>query len=321
MRDLPALRREMGLPNPPTIRVTLATADGKSEIEIDALTARDRRFPLAVPKPGGFRILNDGGADWEKIGYFWVRDCYSAGAKAVADAMPNVRDTKGIIVDLRDNEGGSLEPLEILAAHLLPADKPRRAVGTNVVWADRGEIYGAVVTPDTKGLSDAGKRVVADFRTQFKSAWQPPKGRQTETLTELLARKESEPNLAPYNSEHFPKAFHYTGQVVVLYNHRCFSAAEITLDALRDFDNVTLVGTPTTAGGAGDGERHQLANSKLDVILAKDVHLRADGTLIDGVGVAPDVVAQPDGDTYTGGRDRMLDVAIDVLRKKIAAKK
>lgn len=322
IRDLPMLRREMGLPNPAKIRVTLATADGKSEVELEAPTTRDRRFPFPVPRPDEFRILDDGGADWEKLGYVWIRDCYGLGTESVIRAMPNLRDSKGIVLDLRDNEGGNAGPLEILAAHLLPPDKPRRATGSFTYWAGVGEVIGdAAIVPETEGLSDAGKQVIADFRGNFEPTWQPPKRRATESRTQFLARKEAEPKLAPYRHERFPKTYHYPGQVVVLYNHRCFSAAEITLSALKGLDNVTLVGTPTTAGGAGSGEGHRLNNSQLDVILAKSVYLCADGTPIDGMGVKPDVVVQPDGDTYTGGRDRMLDVAIKVLREKIAAKK
>lgn len=316
LQDLPFVRRELGLPNPPTIRVTLASADRKSEVEIDAPTIKFQRFHFPVPKPDS-RTTDD------NIGYVWISDPSSHGAGVMVREMPKLKGTRGLILDLRDNEGGAgLDTLQLAAAYLLPRDRPRRAVGEIVHWQGDGWATntGEVAT-DHKGLSAGGRQVVADFQKAIKRTWQPPKSRATESRTIFLARPEAEPTLFPYNHERFPKTHAYTAPVVVLFNHRCFSAAEIFLAGIRDVGGVTLVGNAPTAGGAGSGKWHSLTNSGLKVVLANQAFVRADGTLIDGKGVEPDVVAELDADYYLGGRDRMLEKAIEVLKAKIAARK
>jgi len=56
-------------------------------------------------------------------------------------------------------------------------------------------------------------------------------------------------------------------------------------------------------------------------MLSKSVFVRPDGTLIDGRGIVPDYVVEPDADYYLGRRDRMQERAIEVLKKKIDARK
>jgi C-terminal processing protease CtpA/Prc len=62
-------------------------------------------------------------------------------------------------------------------------------------------------------------------------------------------------------------------------------------------------------------------HSGLDVILSQSAFVRSDGTLLDGRGVMPDVVVEPDADYYVGKQDRMLEKAIDVLKGKIELRK
>jgi hypothetical protein len=318
LRDLPALRREMKLPSPAHILVKLASTDGKSEVEFSAPVARDRRHAFQVPRPAESRLVDD-----EDFGYLWLGDCLGLGVKTFLQEWPKLQKTKGLILDLRDNEGGMLQLLDEVAARLLPTDRPRKAVGTWVnPKGDRHTFSGGLeVTPDTHGLSAAGRAVVTDFKKWFKPAWRPPKGRETESRIHLLARFDAESGLRG-NDPGRPKTPGYDKPVVVLFNHRTFSAAEIFAASLRRLDNVTLVGTATTAGGGGtESWRAPLKHSRLRLILASGVYLRADGTLIDGRGVAPDIVVEPDADTYIGGRDRMLDKAIEALKMKAGGRK
>lgn len=314
LQELPFLRRALRLPNAPTIPVRLASADRKSEVEFDAPTNKYQRFHFAVPKPE-CRIL-DG-----NIGYLWISDPSSNGTEIIINGMPKLRETRGLVLDLRDNEGGAgLETLRVIVAYLLPHDRPRRAIGELVHW--RGDVWkDDEVSTHTRGLSAEGRRLVSTFQESIKRTWQPPKGRATESRTVFLARAEAEPELQPYDDERFPKTYAYTAPVVVLFNQRCFSAAEIFLAGIREVDGVTLVGSASTVGGGGSSEQFRLRNSGLDVCLSRFVFVRADGTLIDGRGIMPDVVVEPDSDYYLGVRDRMLEQAVTVLTRKIDGRK
>jgi len=316
LQELPFLRRELHVPDAPTIRVRLASPDHKEEVEIDAPTSAHQRWHFAVPKPD-WRIL-DG-----NIGYLWVQDPASGGAETIIRGMPKVRDARGLIIDLRDNGGGAgLDTLQIVCDYLLPPDRPRIAVGEIVHWrGDRWHTNTGEVSANTEGLSAEGRRFLTAFEQRFERKWQPPEGRATESRTVFLARAEAEPDLFPYKIDRWPKAYTYTAPVVVLFNHRCFSAAEIFLAGIREVPGVTLVGSAATAGGGGSPEFHRLRHSGLDVILSDTVFVRRDGTLIDGRGIAPDVVVEPDADSYVSARDRMLERAVEVLEEKIRVRK
>jgi hypothetical protein len=316
LQELPFLRREMGLPDAPAIRARLASPDGEAEVEIEAPTNPYQRWHFAVPRPD-WRIL-DG-----NIGHLWIKDPASGGAEAIVRGMPELRDTRGLIIDLRDNGGGAgLDTLQLICGYLLPPDHPRIAAGRIIHWqGDRWSTNTGEISTETEGLSAEGRRFLEAFERRFERRWQPPKGRPTESRTVFLARAEAEPNLFPYNHDRWPKSSPYTAPVVVLFNHRCFSAAEIFLAGIREAPGVTLVGSASTAGGGGSSELYRLRHSGLDVILSHAVFVRRDDTPIDGRGIVPDVVVEPDADYYLGGRDRMLERAVDVLKEKIHARK
>ncbi len=316
LQESPFLRRELHLPDSSTIRVRLASPDGKDEVEIDAPTNSHQRWHFAVPKPD-WRILEG------NIGYLWVQDPASGGAETIVRGMPELRKTRGLVIDLRDNVGGAgLDTLQLICDYLLPPERPRIAIGQIIHWrGDRWHTNTGEVSANTVGLSAEGRRFLAAFEQRFERKWQPPKGRATEPRTVFLARAEAEPDLFPYKIDRWPKAYTYTAPVVVLFNHRCFSAAEIFLAGIRRLPGVTLVGSAGTAGGGGSPEFFRLRHSRLDVILSATAFVRSDGTLIDGRGIVPDVVVEPDADSYLSGPDRMLERAVDVLEEKIRVRK
>ena len=315
LQELPFLRRELHLPDSPTIRVRLASPDRKTEVEFDAPTNPYHRWHFAVPKPD-WKIL-DG-----NIGYLWIQDPASGGAETIVRGMPKLRDTRGLIIDLRDNEGGAgLDTLQLILSYLLPPERPRAAIGRIIHWqGDRRATNTGEVFADSEGLSADGRRFLTAFEESFVAKWQPPPGRDTESRTVFMARAEAEPNLFPYNSDRWPKTYSYSEPVVVLFNHRCFSAAEIFLAGIQEVPDITLVGSAGTSGGGGPTKQFRLRHSGLDVILSDSVFVRSDGTLIDGRGIVPNIVVEADENYYLGGRDVMLERATEVLNEKIRAR-
>jgi hypothetical protein len=103
----------------------------------------------------------------------------------------------------------------------------------------------------------------------------------------------------------------FTKPVVVLMSRCTFSAAEIFVSAMRVFPNVTLVGD-TTTGGIGNPVYRELPNG-WSYRLSTSIGALADGSIIDGKGIVPDVTIIPlKTDTTT---DIMLEKAIGVIMK------
>jgi C-terminal processing protease CtpA/Prc len=306
--------------------VRLASADGRRTIDIDAPTGKDSQFHFHVPKP-------DWGIIEGRIGYLNLRNSAGRVQTAIMETMPKLNSTEGLILDLRGNHGGEGSGLlKIVASYLVSTAEPRVVVGQVVRWKDARKTDWMLATPleldglkdearaGVSGLSDPGRKSLEEFLARVKPKWQPPAHRPTVTEGVLLARREAEPAIFPYNSPLFPKdTYYYDKPVVVLYDHRCFSAAELFLASMRRLPNVTLVGTPTTTSGGGSPASFTLDNSGLTIFVSATAFVRADGRLIDGIGIEPDVTAEPDVDYYLGAADRMLDKAVEVVDQNIVA--
>src|SRR5262249_34525792 len=144
LRELAGLRTELGLPAAAEVRVTLR---GKAGAEVSLAVAR--RLPVygAWPRAAS-RLLAD------NVGYLRLPEMSGDAAflDGIDAAMAGFRGTRGLIVDVRGNGGGSREALRRLfpyllapgdppqvanvAAALLPASPPRGA--TDDLLADRG---------------------------------------------------------------------------------------------------------------------------------------------------------------------------------------
>jgi C-terminal processing protease CtpA/Prc len=109
--------------------------------------------------------------------------------------------------------------------------------------------------------------------------------------------------------------YHYSKPVVVLLNARCFSATDIFLAGLKGMKGVTLIGTPS-GGGSALVQDVQLGETPFRVRIGSMASFQADGTLFDGNGVRPDVVVEPVPEYHIGGKDNVLEAAVQRLRKR-----
>jgi len=315
LQYLPFWRQQLGLPQSRQIKLQLTSTDKTERVEFDAPVGKYPLFHYKIPQPD-WKIID------ETYGYLWIRNPASGGSKVILEAMPRLRDTQGLIIDLRGNIGGAgLETLQLTACHLLPPDAPRRVVGGELHWVDdKQRLTNHSFTADDARVSQSGREAIAAYRRNFKPPRNPPVTQPTQWRYVLLARPEAEPGIYPFNVEQFPRdqIYYYRHPVVVLMDHRNFSAGELFLAGIRELDNVTLVGSPTTAAGGASPEFFTLERSGLKFLLGSSyAFATSEGGFIDGRGIAPDIVVQPDVDYYLGRRDRMLETAIDVLKTKI----
>ena len=91
--------------------------------------------------------------------------------------------------------------------------------------------------------------------------------------------------ISPKKDENY---YYYNKPVIVLMDSYCFSASDIFLAGLKEFDNVTLVGSKS-GGGSGRSVKYELSNSKIHLKLSTMVSYQPNGQLYDGNGVDPDI--------------------------------
>lgn len=224
--------------------------------------------------------------------------------------MHEFKGTKGLIIDVRDNGGGTRDVLRVLAAYFMTEKDPPRVANVAAYrlppWEGKeqkdGHLANRFLYPATwSGWSAAQKAVVQAHLKTFKPEWKPLKKGFTKWHVMLLDRSGAE------------RPFVYREPVVILMNGGCFSATDIFLGALKGVEGVTLLGTPS-GGGSGRARTWVLANSMLEIRLSSMASFRPDGRLYDGRGVAPDVVVEQESGNWIGRGDRQFEAALQKLK-------
>jgi hypothetical protein len=106
-----------------------------------------------------------------------------------------------------------------------------------------------------------------------------------------------------------PAGRQFTGRVAVLTDRGTMSSSEDFVLALRTRAGVTIVGD-TTAGASGGPVARELANG-WTFQLSEWMEFTPEKRLFEEVGLAPDIVARPNG---IAGSDAALDAALAALR-------
>lgn len=302
LRELAPLRSALGLAPADRVAVTLRGSGEPRTLELGLARAK----PLYGEWPRSRSRLLGG-----DVGYLRIEAMDDAPAflDGIDEAMQAFRTTRGLIVDVRGNGGGSRDALRRLFPYLLGAGEGPQVVNVARVLLDPEGGQGEGLLEDRgmhptgwDGWTDAQRAAVAGFAAGFRPAWTPPRGERF-----------SAPHYLVLDRSDNARAFPYEGPVVVLMDGGCFSATDVFLAALQTRPQVRLCGT-ASSGGSGRARPHRLRNSGIRLQLSSMVSYRPDGRLFEGNGVEPDAVCLPEpGDLVTGGGDAVLQAGLALL--------
>ncbi len=302
------VRDELGLPHKPNIALRLRNADGLSTKDIELPIGTSRATYGDWPRTES-SVLDSG------FGYLRL-STMSLDARALANLeleIESMRDTPGLIIDVRGNGGGQRNAITLMVPRFLGPTQPATARVVNVArrklaagdedpsnpegyLADR-HAYPA----NWPGWSNLEKAEIERFAREFKPKWQPPVGRFSQPHYMVVSREAGEPA--------------YDKPVVVLMDEGCFSATDIFLGAMKGLPNVTLMGGPSS-GGSARLDVHIIRSLGVPVQLATMISYAPDGRLYDGNGITPDVHQPSIATDPIGHTDTQLDAAIEYLRTK-----
>ncbi len=103
--------------------------------------------------------------------------------------------------------------------------------------------------------------------------------------------------------------------VTVLVDDSSGSASEIAALAFEESGAATVIGTKT-AGAVGSTSRFELGDgSELSITVA--VYISANGAMLNGIGVSPDITVEQTNEDIAAGRDPQLDAAIANVNAKV----
>ena len=225
--------------------------------------------------------------------------------------MNELRDTHGLIIDVRGNGGGSRAALRMLLPYFMCPDDPPRIVNAaqyrlrpgDKPDAPEGYLENRRLYPLTAAhWTQAQRTAITRFAASFSPQWQTPPGDFSAWHYMAISVDTNRPG------------FHYDKPVVVLLDEQCFSATDIFLGAFKGLRNVTLMGR-ASAGGSGRSELIILRHSGLQVLMSSMASFRPDGQLYDGHGVAPDVLIRSTLNDLLDKTDTTLDAALQYLKK------
>jgi hypothetical protein len=312
LAQLNYLRTELDLPQTNHVTLTLANASGKKE----------KKLTLPVAEKS---TRSRSGADRKTreldghIGYLRIAsmDAEPAFLAQLNDSMTSFRDTRGLVIDVRGNGGGSQDTVKTILPYFLAPDAPMKIINVAAyrlpVKLPRPcaegylGLYGRGLHPLTStNWTTAQHDQIAAFLRTFKPTWKLP----------LDRTRFSDWHIMGISAATNPKAYHYTNAVVILTDAGCFSATDNFLGALKGQSNIALLGT-TSGGGSGRMASYTLPNTKLPLTICQMASFRANGDIFDGRGVAPDVVLEPKPEDHLkDGGDSVLDAALARLKKQ-----
>lgn len=279
------------------LQIVLENEKGKT-ISITLPISADRHKPAPILPPSQ---LTTG------IGYLRIPQMSSSAdlQQQLRDTMNSLRHTAGLIIDIRDNPGGSRDILQVLAPFFIP-QHTSIVVNAAVLRTDESknadDLSDRDLYPDSHiNFDQQDRKAIAGFQNSFRPQWKFPADRYSDWHYMVLKSKKD--------------IFYYNKPVMLLINSGCFSAADIFAAAFREFPQVTLVGTPT-GGGSGRARKYRLPNSGIEVKLSTMVSFKPDGGLFDHNGVMPDIIVEETVTDLLRQTDTQLDRAVAELNKK-----
>lgn len=113
-----------------------------------------------------------------------------------------------------------------------------------------------------------------------------------------------------FNVEGNPLGF--TGKVAILVDEGTASTSEIFAAGLRDLGRVTIFGGRASAGAALPSVIDELPGGAILQYVVGD-YRSPEGTVVEGVGVVPDVLVPETRESFVGGHDPVLEAAVAAL--------
>ncbi|MCP4728402.1 MAG: hypothetical protein GY863_25420 [bacterium] len=301
MRNMNFLRMENKLVTKPDLEIELASEDINSKKTIILKIAESS--PLYGKWPETQTKILDG-----NIGYLRILAMHEEDDEIVREWMPEFKNTDALIIDVRDNGGGSRVALRLLFPYLFSEnDLP------HVVNASAYRLYKEYGTDhldarysyreDSEKWTPEEKNSIQEFKKTFNPDIGIPRSGFSEMHYMVMSKNTTD------------AAYHYSKPVVILMNQKCFSATDIFLSAFKGWHDVTLIGLPSS-GGSARSIRTKLADTDLVVRLASMISYQKDGKLYDTNGVMPDIFVEPEPEYFLrNGRDNILDFALEFFKK------
>ncbi len=308
-------RDELGVKRSPIVNVSLRSANGKEKVE-RRMRLTKQQFSVATINPVASRRLDN------NIGYIRIPSMDDRMIESVVSLIKRFRDTEGIIIDVRENPGGTYGILRAIYPFFCTADAEPyitniAAYRLSSTFSDDHIAYRPTFRADSDHWNDAERAAIRKAAAAFAPEWTPPEGQFSQWHYMVLNRRQSgrPRGLAGLLGREPKDYFHYDKPVVVLSSAGSFSATDGFLSAFADLPQVTIIGE-ASGGGSGATRRFLLPRTQTMVALSSMASFRANGKTFDGNGIEVDIKAKPTLEDFLSDRDSVRERAVAVIGKR-----
>lgn len=242
----------------------------------------------------------------DNIGYIVFNKHMDSDSSFIAQlhsSMRKMENTKALIIDIRQNGGGSRAPLVALLPYFIKQPTVTNIARYRINASDNinpknGYLPQRFSYPITyENYSEEEKQAILSFVKDFNPVI-IPSDEEFSDYHYMVVSPTTE-----------SKTYYYDKDIIVLVDEGCFSASDIFAAGIQQGDNVRLLGN-ITGGGSGFSKRVYLPHSELKVKLSRMFSYQPNGSLYDGYGVVPDIMSDYTFEDKLGLSDSQLDRAI-----------
>lgn len=323
LRDIEIIFKSLGkkLPNP--IQLTLANEKGiEKKIDIELVTKKNRARYWDERMYRNIYLVNDDDYNDEAsierffkiingIGYIQLVDMVNKEVSPLFfnylnDFMVKAKESKALVIDVRDNGGGTRHLIQELAGYFIHpnsvyvvnATRQRGKLPLNDELKE--DLHSRYLFPKEE-LDIREQNAIEEFMTSF------------EPMYDLDNKKFSEYQYYVLNGQKITKSkYHYDKPIYILANERSFSAASILVSVFKGLPNIKIVGV-NTDGSSGNSQRFELPNSELRGKISTMVSFQKDGQILDGIGTKPDIEIERNLDQIFWKEDYQLNKIFELI--------
>lgn len=315
---------KMELPNPLPItlenekgiekkaKITLVSDDDKGYLWDEQFHKKNFYFYYDEKKLNDKKILEQFFSIENNIGYVQIYTMLDKEESPVFfellnDFINKAKDTKALVIDVRDNGGGSRDLINELAGYFVDPNSvyvvnATKQRGTFPLSEDLKQRLHNRYLYSRDELDIKEQKAVDEFMSSFKPMY------------ELDNSKFSEYHYYIFNGQKITKGkYHYDKPIYILTNERSFSATSVLVSTLKGLPNIKIVGV-NTDGSSGNSERFELPNSELRGKISTMVSFQKNGKILDGIGTEPDIIIERNLDQIFMKEDYQLNRLLEIIK-------
>ncbi|MFD2823398.1 S41 family peptidase [Lacinutrix iliipiscaria] len=315
---------KMQLPNPLPIilenengiekelEITLVSDDDKGYLWDEQFHKKDFYFYYDDEKLNNKKILEQFFSINNNIGYVQIYSMLDKEESPVFfellnDFMIKAKETDALIIDVRDNGGGSRDLINELAGYFVDPDsvyvvnatKQRGVLPLNEDLKQR--LHNRYLF--SRDELDINEQKAVD---KFMNSFEP--------MYKLDNIRFSEYHYYIFNGQKLSKdKYHYDKPIYILTNEKSFSATSVLVSTLKGLPNIKIVGV-NTDGSSGNSERFELPNSELRGKISTMVSFQKNGKILDGIGTEPDIMIERNLNQIFMKEDHQLNKLLEIIK-------